>query len=234
MNNDDQHYYITTGEARRLLDVSTQTLRMWGEQDKIRVIRTPSNQRRYHKQDIYDIIGRNENIHTKQQIVYARVSSKKQMDDLERQKDFLKSKYPHHTLVTDVGSGINWKRKGLQTILDGAYKGTIDEVVVAHKDRLCRFAFELVEHIFGICKVRLVVLNSEDNKSSEQELADDLLAIVHVYACRNMGRRRYKNKKNQVISDRTSTKKDETMDGNNKICLQPNSSSCETTRENGD
>jgi predicted site-specific integrase-resolvase len=215
----DEHYYITTGEARRLLDVSTQTLRKWATEGKVRIIRTPSNQRRYHKQDIYNITGRNEDITTKKQVIYARVSSKKQMDDLERQTDFLKSKYPNYTLVTDVGSGINWKRKGLETILDGAYKGTIEEVVVAHKDRLCRFAFELLESIFRRCKVRLVVLDSQEEKSSEQELADDLLAIVHVYACRNMGRRRYKSKKNQIIPHESTEKEAKTMDGDNQICV---------------
>ena len=212
--------YITTQEARRILDVTTQTLRKWDSEGKIRTLRTPSNQRRYHKQDIYDIVGRNSDSIKKEQVVYARVSSKKQMDDLTRQVNFLQSKFPNHVVVTDVGSGINWKRKGIETILERALLGTIDEVVVAHKDRLCRFAFGLFERLFQMCKVRLIVLNVDDNKSTEQELAEDLLSIVHIYSCRNMGRRRYKSQKTPSIPDRYSTKETETVDGDNSCGIQ--------------
>lgn len=215
----DEHNYITTGEARHILNVTTQTLRLWASKNQVRTIRTPSNQRRYHKQDIYNIAGRDYDHEKKTKILYARVSSKKQMDDLQRQTDFLQSKFPYHSVVTDVGSGINWKRKGLETILDKAFKGNLQELVVAHKDRLCRFAFELLENIFRRCNVKLIVLNSEDNKSSEQELAEDLLAIVHVYACRNMGRRRYKSKENKIVSKQSTTMQTETVDGDNEECV---------------
>ena len=220
--------YITTQEARRILDVTTQTLRKWDSEGKVRTIRTPSNQRRYHKQDIYDIIGRNSNSIQKEQVVYARVSSKKQMDDLTRQVDFLRTKFPNHLVVTDVGSGINWKRKGIETILERALFGTIDEVVVAHKDRLFRFAFGLFERLFQMCKVRLIVLDMDDNKSTEQELAEDLLSIVHIYSCRNMGRRRYKSKKIPFVSNSDPEKKTKAMDGNNSVGVQSVSISRQT------
>ena len=73
----------------------------------------------------------------KKKIAYCRVSSKKQADDLERQKNFFTTKFPDYELVTDIGSGINWKRKGLKTILESAMSGDISELVVAHRDRLC-------------------------------------------------------------------------------------------------
>lgn len=208
--------YISTQKARQILDVTTQTLRKWADQGKIRVIRTPSNHRQYNKQDIYRIIGRDTASSQKEQIVYARVSSKNQMDDLTRQIDFLKSKFPNHTVVTDVGSGINWKRKGIETILERAMHGTIDEVVVAHKDRLCRFAFELFERIFQLCRVKLVILDMDDEKSTEQELADDVLSIVHVYSCRSMGRRRYKSKKGENVPDSNPGETTQAVDGNDK------------------
>ena len=192
--------YISTTEAKRILKVTPATLRTWAEDGKIRIIRTPSGHRRYHQQDVYDIAGVPIITPKKKKIVYCRVSSKKQMDDLERQKDFLRDRYPDHIVVTDIGSGINWKRKGLKAILEQSMSGDVSEVVVAHRDRLCRFAFELLELIFSQNGTKLVVVNEEHHKSTEQELADDLLSIVHIYSCRNMGRRRYKKQENKDLS----------------------------------
>ena len=207
--------FITTEEARRLLGVSTQTLRLWDKTGKIHTIRTPSNRRKYSQSDIYNIIGWNQTITKKKQVIYARVSSKKQMDDLERQKNLLRSNFIDYELVTDCGSGINWKRQGLKTILEWAMSGTLEKVVVTHRDRLCRFAFELLQFIFERCKVELVVLNEETSSpTTEQELADDILSIIQVYACRKMGKRRYKSKKIETISNIETEKNIERMDGN--------------------
>ena len=207
--------FITTEEARRLLGVSTQTLRLWDKTGKIHTIRTPSNRRKYSQSDIYNIIGWNQTITKKKQVIYARVSSKKQMDDLERQKNLLRSNFIDYELVTDCGSGINWKRQGLKTILEWAMSGALEKVVVTHRDRLCRFAFELLQFIFERCKVELVVLNEETSSpTTEQELADDILSIIQVYACRKMGKRRYKSKKIETISNIETEKTIERMDGN--------------------
>jgi predicted site-specific integrase-resolvase len=135
------------------------------------------------------------------------------MDDLKRQTDFLKSKYPDHIVVTDVGSGINWKRKGLKTILERSLSGNVEEIVVAHRDRLCRFAFDLLEFIFTTTNTKLVVLEHDSNQSSEQELADDLLSIVHIYSCRKMGQRRYKNKTDKDVSKQETKETTTTMVG---------------------
>ena len=141
-------------------------------------------------------------------VCYARVSSKKQMDDLDRQKDFFRCNYPNHIVVSDVASGINWKRKGLLSLLESSMRGDISEVVVAHRDRLSRFAFELLEWIFRKNGVELVVLNRNDNQSEEQELSDDVMSIIHVYSCRKNGKRRYKtNQKNTSLSNSSSETK---------------------------
>jgi len=207
--------FITTKKAKEILQVTTKTLRIWDKEGKIRTIRTPSNIRRYSLKDVQNIISYGSPSEAKEKICYCRVSSRKQMDDLERQKDFFKHKFPTHKLVTDVGSGINWKRKGLKTILDKAMHGDISEVVVAHRDRLCRFAFELLEWIFKRNGVKLLVLNEEKDHSSDQEIADDILSIIHVYSCRKTGRRRYKNKdeKNTPISKSETENHSETVDG---------------------
>lgn len=219
MNDDCKDHYLTTEETRNLLGVSTQTLRLWDQKGKIRSIRTPSNRRRYSQKDIYDILGWTQPTQKKEKVIYTRVSSKKQVDDLRRQEDFLKSKFPHHLLVTDIGSGLNWKRKGLKTILERASRGGIEEVVVAHRDRLCRFAFELFEFLFEMYGVKLIVLDTEEGKSTEQELAEDILSIVHIYSCRNMGRRRYSSKKNSSLSNSQSEEDPKAVDGNNESGL---------------
>ena len=130
--------------------------------------------------------------HVKKKVVYARVSSPKQKDDLQRQADYLQSQFPQHVVVTDIGSGINWKRKGLLSLLDDAHAGALEEVVVASRDRLCRFAFDLLAHVFKQRGVRLVVLDADTaDESAERELSDDLLSIVQVFCCRRNGKRRY-------------------------------------------
>jgi predicted site-specific integrase-resolvase len=207
--------YVTTKKAKEISQVTVKTLRLWDKEGKIRTIRTSSNIQRYNLKDIQNIISRSDPDETKEKICYCRVSSTKQMDDLDRQKDFFRNKFPTDSLVTDVGSGINWKRKGLTTILDKAMHGDISEIVVAHRDRLCRFAFELLEWIFERNGVKLVVLNEEKDHSSDQELTDDILSIIHVYSCRKMGKRKYKNKdkENTPIPNPNTTTSIETVDG---------------------
>ncbi len=213
--------YISTKTARKILGVTTTTLVNWSKTGKIKFIISPSGSRLYDSQDICNIVGKPNDTIQKRKICYCRVSSQKQTDDLERQQDFFKSKYPHHTLVTDIGSGINWKRKGLKSILEQSLSGTIDEIVVAHRDRLCRFGFELIEFILDTCKVKLIVCNDNKSESKDSDLADDILSIVHIYSCRNMGRRRYTNalSKDKNVSKQSAETDIQKMDGNSEICV---------------
>jgi putative resolvase len=209
-----ENEFVNSKIAKQMLGVSSKTLRVWDKENKIGTTRIPSGARRYNLQDIKNIIGSDPSVKQKRKICYCRVSSSKQSDDLERQKDFFRQKYPNHELVTDVGSGINWKRKGLQTILDGAMQRNISEVVVAHRDRLCRFAFDLLEWILSRLGVQLLVLDKNEGESPDTELADDILSIIHVYSCRKMGRRRYnKSKKDKVLPNTNTEENTETMDG---------------------
>lgn len=215
--------YVPTKTARKMLGVTTQTLRNWDSSGKLDTKRAPSGVRLYSLKDIKDILGCNHPLTQKEKIAYCRVSSKKQLDDLERQKDFFRREYPNHTLVTDVGSGINWKRKGLQALLERSMSGDISEIVVAHRDRLCRFAFELIEGILQRQGVKLIVLDREEGESESKELADDILSIIHVYSCRQMGRRRYgnKNKEGQILSFSIPEEDNQGVDWNKPVCLQP-------------
>lgn len=203
--------FISTKEARQIIGVTTPTLRKWAETGKIRFSTTPSGRKIYNKQDIYSIAGGTPKKFEIRKIAYCRVSSKKQVDDLERQKEFFRSNYPDHHIITDIASGINWNRKGIKTILELSMSGKISEIVVAHRDRLCRFAFELFEEVFRLSNVKLTVINGNSDQpiNVDEELSDDILSIIHVYSCRKMGRRRYKNSKSEEIKNvsRSSTKK---------------------------
>lgn len=181
--------YVKAAEYAKLFKVHPQTLRRWAESGKVQFKWSPGGIRLYRLPDADRSGG--EPVEEKK-VVYARVSSSKQKDDLQRQADYLLSKFPGHRLVTDIGSGINWKRKGLLSLLDAANTGDLQELVVATRDRLCRFAFDLLQHIFTQRGVRLVVLDSAD-MSPEQELSDDLLSIVQIFCCRRNGKRRYSN-----------------------------------------
>lgn len=211
MNNER---FISTKETRKMLGVTTKTLVNWSNTGKINTIKSPSGTRLYSFKDIQNILGSNHPIEPKRKIAYCRVSSQKQKDDLERQRDFFRLEFPDFIVVEDIASGINWKRKGLKTILEQAMSGSIQEVVVAHRDRLCRFGFELIEWIFEINGVKLTVLNRENSKSPDEDLTDDILSIVHVYSCRRMGRRRYTVSKDKSIPECETEEDVETMDRN--------------------
>ena len=192
MNGDVE--YVSSQEACKLFQVSISTLRRWDNEGKIDTYRTAGKQRRYSTQLLTKTNTITNDVQ-KQKICYCRVSSTHQKNDLQRQKEYLKSKYPDYRIIQDIGSGINWKRSGLKTILELAMQKKLDTVVVAHRDRLCRFAFELIQWILEKNEVKLVVLN-ESICSTEQELAEDLLSIIHVFSCKQMGKRRYKKEDN--------------------------------------
>jgi predicted site-specific integrase-resolvase len=144
------------------------------------------------------------------------VSSNGQKEDLKRQVSKMQEEYPNHRIITDIGSGINFKRPGLRTILELTFARQLKEIVVSYRDRLCRFAFELLEWIFLQHGVKLVVLDSNMDSSTNSELADDLLAIVNVFNCRVNGRRKYKTKKES--KDRENKEDDNT----NSECNEEN------------
>ena len=189
--------YVNAKTARARLGVSSGTLRRWANDGTVKTIRTPGNFRLYAIGPIFEpgeqIVANDTTGSTggRQRIVYCRVSSTKQRDDLQRQIDRMRELFPTHNVVSDVGSGLNFRRKGLRSILELASRGLVEEVVVAHRDRLCRFAFELVEWVLSRHGAKLVVLDQEVASSPEGELVADLLAIVNVFTCRINGKRRY-------------------------------------------
>ncbi|CAG8449366.1 8827_t:CDS:2 [Cetraspora pellucida] len=187
--------YKPAEKIKKTYGVSTSTLRRWGDKGDVSCITMPGGKRMYSTEDIDNMFGRESK--EKKKICYARVSSEKQKEDLERQCNHLRSEYPEHEIITDIGSGLNWKRKGFTSLLERIYQGDIEEVVVTRKDRLCRFAYELVEWIFKKHEVKLMVLGTDvgSNEPETGELAEDLLSIVTVFTARHNGLRSAANKR---------------------------------------
>jgi putative resolvase len=189
--------YIKGKEAREILGVSHNTLRKMADDGRIETIRI-SGQRRYNI-EAYLGLQQSQSI-----ICYCRVSSHKQRDDLARQVAFMQEKYPQATIIKDIGSGLNFKRKGLEAILERAMRGDKLKVVVAHRDRLARFGYELIRFIIESNGGQLVVL-SEDSLSPTEELTKDLLNIIHVFSYRLPRLRNYKKQISEVLSNETTT-----------------------------
>ncbi len=202
--------YLTIKHAADLLGVSISTLRRWEREGRlIPDERTEGNQRRYKLSSIKPELLRFDNS-KKKTIAYARVSSRDQKEDLERQKKMLElycsTNRWKYELIADLGSGMNYYKKGLKKLLDEILNGGIGRLVITHKDRLLRFGAEL---IFSICQaknVEVIIMNQGEETTFEEDLAQDVLEIITVFSARLYGSRSHKNKKiiedmKKVVSD---------------------------------
>ena len=189
--------YTNTHEACELLGVHPNTLRRWENEGKVKAIRTPGNQRLYDLNSLIKEEG--------SKIIYARVNSNGQLGELGNQIQYLRSRFPNHELIQDIGSGLNFKRKGFTTLLERILLGEIAEVVVAHRDRLCRFGFEFVEFIANKFGTNIVVLG-EASLSPQEELVGDIISIINVFSSRIRGLRKY-NK--QIKEDKDISKEEQ-------------------------
>lgn len=206
--------YKSTKKACEELGVHPNTLRSWANEGKIKYIRTEGGKRRYDTTSV-------ENVNVqKSSICYCRVSSAKQRDDLTRQIAYMHDRFPEYEIVTDIGSGLNFKRKGFVSILERAMQGTVGTVVVAHRDRLCRFGFELVQWIVEQNGGKLLVLD-DIVSSPKGELVKDLVSIIHVFACRIHGLRKYTTEisKDTDLPHCGTEGNASEDDGNGEICL---------------
>jgi excisionase family DNA binding protein len=190
--------YLSIGEAVKILGVSVSTLRRWDREGKISSTRTTGNHRRYDIRSLNQGRAR-DLIDRRTTVAYARVSSHDQKNDLERQKQVLElycsSQGWIFEVVSDLGSGMNYHKKGLKRILSDIINGKVGRLVLTHKDRLLRFGAELV---FALCEARsveVVILNQGEDTSFEEDLAKDVLEIITVFSARLYGSRSRKNQK---------------------------------------
>jgi putative resolvase len=180
--------YVPPRVAAARLGVCTKTLERWETEGKIKAYRTQGGQRRYDTDSVINIRSAE-----KTTVLYARVSSHSQKADLERQIQFLISSYPGCEVVKDIGSGLNFKRKGLLALLERVLQGDVGLLVVANKDRLCRFGFDLITWFADRSGCKILVLNNHI-LSPEREMLEDVLAIIDIFSCKLYGLRKYKQK----------------------------------------
>lgn len=197
--------YYSIHEFSKLIGRTPQTLRNWDTSGRIKPHHTGANGYRYYShQQLNEVLGITDQ--SRKNIGYCRVSSNKQKDDLERQVEnmhkYLSSIEGEYEIIQDIGSGINYSKKGLRTLLQKINNKEISKIVVFYKDRLLRFGFELVEYMANINGCEIEVIDSTE-KTEQEELVEDLIQIVTVFNCKLQGKRANKTRKlvNELIEE---------------------------------
>jgi predicted site-specific integrase-resolvase len=194
--------FIGGKEASKILGVHQRTLMNWDKQGLIETIRTPGNKRLYNikkylnenkcKNNICENLDDLDKLN-ELRICYVRVSSQGQKDDLERQKEIMTKQYPNYLIIEEIGSGLNLNKRGIKKIIHLAIQGKVKELVIAYRDRLTRFGYELIEElIHKYSKGKITVLSEQDKLEPEEELVKDMMAIMNVYVAKMNGLRKYK------------------------------------------
>jgi len=213
--------YLSAASIRKRYEISRTCLAKWANEGKIRVRRLDGCKRIYHIRDVESKLGSpTSESDNKKKVIYARVSSTKQKEDLVRQIRNLQVGFPNHIVYKDIGSGLNFKRKRFEALLDGIFNETIGEVVVTYRDRLCRYGFELFERFCKHHNTKILVTNDEEGKDDKTELAEDLLAVCNFFVARNNGRRSHKGKKTKIVPVKELEDASEEMDGFCQMDLQ--------------
>ena len=183
----------TIEEASNMLGVSKETLRRWERKGKITSERTQGKHRRYKKETIDRLLNK--------EIIRERmtgVSTNEQKEDLKRQIQLIENYCSSHgykfDIISDIGSGLNYNKKGIKQLIELIESDSIDRLVISYKDRLLRFGSEILFQMCDYHNVEVVIINSMDN-TFENELVDDVLSIITVYSAKLYGKRSHKNKK---------------------------------------
>ncbi|NEO58356.1 MAG: IS607 family transposase [Okeania sp. SIO3B5] len=184
---------LTVSEAAKLLGVSTKTIRRWDTEGRIKSIRTEGGHRRFI---ITDLIGNKQD--NSLTVAYARVSSHEQKDDLERQKIVLQAYCAKQgwsfEVISDLGSGLNYRKKGLIKLIKLICSDQVERLVLTHKDRLLRFGSDLIFTLCEIFATEVVIINRSEGSTFEEVLAPDVIEIITAFSARLYGSRNSKNK----------------------------------------
>ncbi|WP_328284583.1 IS607 family transposase [Anoxybacillus sp. J5B_2022] len=185
-------------EFAEMLHVSVKTLQRWDNEGVLKAYRNPKGRRYYTEEQYREYMGIPKENQVGKTVIYARVSNKGQKDDLENQVEFLRQ-YANakgmivDEVVTDIGSGLNYKRKHWNRLIEACVDGKVSTILIAHKDRFVRFGYEWFEQFLDKLGVKIIVINNE-KLSPQEELVQDLISIIHVFSCRVDGLRKYKDK----------------------------------------
>lgn len=191
--------FYTIGQFAKLVGKSIQTLRLWDSEGKLKPHHTSEGGHRYYsEQQINQVLQLKTIQRERKTIGYCRVSSSKQKDDLERQIDnvrtYMIAKGYSFEIISDIGSGINYNKKGLNKLIDMITSSEVDKIVVLYKDRLLRLGYELIENLCNKYETVIEIIDNTE-KTEEQELVEDLVQVITVFSCRLQGKRANKARK---------------------------------------
>lgn len=186
---------VKIGEAAALIGSTPDTLRKWEKIGELLPARKTKAGTRYYS--TADLLGLNSS--DAPTICYARVSSHDQKSDLDRQQEVLEAycaaKGWRTQTIRDLGSGMNYNKKGLRALLEMILRRQMKRLVLTHKDRLLRFGAELVFALCDLQGIEIVIIHQGDRPSIEEELVQDVLELVTVFSARLYGERSHKAKK---------------------------------------
>ena len=194
-------------EFAELLNVTVKTLQRWDREKTLVANRTPTNRRYYTYDQYLQFKGIGRDADSRKIVIYTRVSTRNQADDLENQVDFLQNYVNAKGLIVDevirdYGSGLNYNRKKWNQLLGEGMENKVKMIFVSHKDRFVRFGFDWFEKFCNKFNVEIVVVKN-DKLSPHEELVQDIVSILHVFSCRLYGLRKYKK---QIEGDETIAK----------------------------
>jgi putative resolvase len=193
--------YVNTKAAVEILGVHRRTLYLWEKKGKIDTIRSAGGKRLYNvgkyiktQKSVNDVnyLGGDEVVDERINVSYVRVSSKTQSDDLARQIKMVIKAYPDNKIIKDIGSGLNYNKPGLKKLIELAIDGKIKTLVIAHKDRLVRFGYEMIESLIKTYSGgKIIIINKKEDVTKEQEMVEDILQIMNVYVAKMNRMRKY-------------------------------------------
>ena len=180
-----------------LLGVSVKTLQRWDREDILKANRTPTNRRYYTYDQYLQFKGMQTENDIRDVVIYARVSTRNQKDDLQNQVEFLKQFCNAKGMIVnqcieDFGSGLNYNRKKWNKLLEDVMEHKIKMIVISSKDRFIRFGYDWFEKFCEKFNTKIMIVNNE-TLSPNEELVQDMISILHVFSCRLYGLRKYKN-----------------------------------------
>jgi len=183
-------------EASKLIGVAVSTMRRWESEGRLIPERTEGGHRRYDREALLNFKYHKENV--KLTVGYCRVSSSDQREDLSRQvktvSDYCAAKGYQFKITQDLGSGLNYNKKGLKELIESICHKEIERVVINYKDRLIRFGYEIIEQLCFINDVDIEIINYSEDKNYEEELVEDVLSVITVFSARLYGSRSHKLK----------------------------------------
>jgi len=191
--------YASISEAAGLLGISISTLRSWEREGKIKATyRTIGGHRRYLISELKEKFGLIKSSADRIVLTYSRVSSFDQKSDLERQKERLYAYCEKDNItpeeITDLGSGLNYKKKGLKKLIHLIVSGKVGRLILTHKDRLLRFGAEIIFYLCTHFGTKVELIDEEKTLSDEEILTRDVIELMTVFSSRMYGKRAHKNK----------------------------------------